>query len=74
MAEEVAVAKARLAQARAFEDRRLAEQRGREPGRGQELFAESPSQVAQDVFRRTTDLGGHLIVAFVAPVSAFRSS
>jgi hypothetical protein len=38
------------------------------------MFADGPSQVAQDVFRRTTDLGGHLIVAFVAPVGAAGSS
>jgi hypothetical protein len=43
---------------------------GDEVDRGRRLFASGPSRVAADIFERAINLGGHLIVAFVAPVSA----
>jgi hypothetical protein len=34
----------------------------------------SRSQAAVDIFQRAADLGGHLIVAFIAPVGASRQA
>jgi hypothetical protein len=50
--------------------------RGREePDRGGASNDFGPNQVALDIFRTTAGLGGHLIVAFVAPVApSYRSS
>ena len=38
--------------------------------RGEVLDGSSPTHVAADIFRRAVGLGGHLVVAFVAPVGA----
>jgi hypothetical protein len=37
------------------------------------LSRDSPNQVAMDIFRSAANLGGHLVVAFVAPIGASRS-
>ena len=38
--------------------------------RGPYLDGSGPSNVAADIFRRAASLGGHLVIAFVAPVGA----
>ena len=65
--------------AKKFEKSRLAERgkaldRGRELDRGRASDGSGANQVVQDVFRRVSNLGGHLVVAFVAPLSASNQS
>ena len=48
-------------------------ERGASPGLGRFEGASNANHVAADIFRKAAALGGHLVVAFVAPIGASSS-